>query len=213
VSIPDDHAIFAASRRLIDSIGSILKASAAAGPAEVLRRLTGQKLEEAYFRRPATAPLAVLRYLPECLREAQTVDPPLAANLAIIASQLRWRQTAAYTDAVLGEGFTTNYGWAQIIGPSGLFPGDDFLLGLLMLGPHRYYPDHFHPAPEIYLPLTSGTLWRRAPEDLAEKQAGNLIWHAPNQIHAIKTLHRPMLAIWAWTSDTAIPARLVNEGR
>ena len=48
---------------------------------------------------------------------------------------------------VLGEGFTANYGWAEIIGPNGFFAGDDFLLGLLMLGP----------APSLPRSLSSGT--------------------------------------------------------
>ena len=94
-------------------------------------------------------------YLPQCIGETLLLDPDLAAAIASVEDSLRWLQSSAYTDAVLGEGFTANYGWAEIIGPDGFFPGADFRLGVLMLGPHRHYRDHYHPAPELYWPLTS----------------------------------------------------------
>ena len=43
-----------------------------------------------------------------------------------------------------------------------------------------------------------------------EKSAGEIIWHAPFQIHATKTFEQPMLAVWAWTKDVATPAKLVS---
>jgi hypothetical protein len=43
------------------------------------------------------------------------------------------------------------------------------------------------------------------------KQAGDIIWHAPGEIHAIKTADRPLLAVWSWTRDTDVGARLVES--
>lgn len=209
LSKPVSQTAFTLLRSLIDGIAAALAKSAEDGPKQVLRRLFEQELDETHFVQPAPAGLLVLRYLPECILEAQLVDVAISENLAAVAGHLRWRRTSAHTDAVLGEGFTANYGWTQLIGPSGFFRGNDFLLGLLMLGPHRHYRDHFHPAPELYWPLTSGTLWRREPRPLTEEPAGTMIWHEPNQIHAMETCQKPLLALWAWTRDTTTSATLI----
>ncbi len=85
------------------------------------------------------------------------------------------------------QGFGENYGWCEIIGPQGFFKGDDFILGLLMLGPQRHYKDHYHPAPELYWPLTGPTEWKQGGGGFETKQAGAVIYHAPNVHHATKT--------------------------
>lgn len=190
---------FAAARLIIDRIAAGLHKREGEGVAEVRERLAAQDLSEAAFLQPKPATLPVLRYYRDCAQGAE--------GLLGIEPYLQWRQSA-YTDAEMGEGFTGNYGWTQLIGPRGFFPGDDFLLGLLMLGPHQHYRDHFHPAPELYWPLTSGTLWRRDPDGYEEKDAGTTVWHRPNQIHAMKTGDKPLLAVWAWTRETHVPARL-----
>lgn len=190
---------FAAARSLIDRIAAGLRGREEEGVAEVTSRLSEQRLSETQFVQPKPAALPVTRHFGNCAAEW----PELLA----IAPDLSWRQSS-YTDADMGQGFTANYGWCQLIGPRGFFPGNDFLLGLLMLGPHQHYRDHFHPAPELYWPLTGGTLWRRDPGGFEAKPAGTLIWHRPNQIHAMKTSDQPLLAVWSWTRDTHVPARL-----
>ncbi|MFN4141429.1 dimethylsulfonioproprionate lyase family protein [Aestuariivirga sp.] len=178
------------------------------GIAEVLERLAAQDVSALAFREPEPRGLPVLVHLPQCLGETMLLDPDLAAAIAAVEEGLQWRQSASYSDAVLGEGFTANYGWAEIIGPHGFFAGEDFLLGLLMLGPHRHYRDHFHPAPELYWPLTSGSLWSRDSGAFVEKPQGATIWHPPMAMHATKTGETPMLALWSWTRDAGTPARL-----
>ncbi len=137
-------------------------------------------------------------------------DAAIAQAITELRPHLQWRQSRAYSDALLGPGFMDNYGWCEIIGPNGFFPGDDFLLGLLNLGPNTYYRDHAHPAPELYVPLTSGAEWRKGGGPLTPKAAGTAIWHSPQVIHATSTTSAPLLALWCWTRDTATPARLVQ---
>ncbi|MBG1232270.1 dimethylsulfonioproprionate lyase family protein [Aestuariivirga litoralis] len=202
---------FATSRRLIDTIAAALAQSSEHGAREITRRLAEQNLDESQFIPPTPVALPVLRHLPACIDEARKFDAKLGADIDAVSAELRWLQTSAYTDAILGEGFSLNYGWAELIGPKGFFTGDDFLLGLLMLGPQRHYLDHYHPAAELYWPLTTGSLWRAAPGGFVEKPPGAIIWHEPNQLHATKTGDQPLLAVWAWPSETATPARLATS--
>lgn len=200
--------IYENARWLIGAIARGLHARPGEAVRTVLERMAEQPLGEADFARPEPRTLPVLRHLPQCIGEAMLIEPDLAAAIAAIEEDLQWRQSSSYSDAVLGEGFTDNYGWAEIIGPRGFFPGNDFLLGLLMLGPERHYRDHYHPAPELYWLLTSGSLWSRNSGAFELKPPGAIIWHSPMLLHATKTETAPLLTVWCWTSDTLTPAKL-----
>jgi len=179
------------------------------GAAEVVAGIAAQDLGEDQFRDVEPRRLPVLSHLAPCVAEVMMVDADLAAALAALADDLAWRQSEAYSDSLLGEGFMDGYGWCQFIGPYGFFPGDDFLLGLLMLGPNRHYRDHFHPAPELYWPLAGRAFWKRGNGPLLRREPGESIWHSPGEIHATRTGDTPLLALWCWTRDTATPASLV----
>lgn len=200
--------IFNDARRLIGAAVRGLSARQGDGVAEVLSRLQAQDLGPASFHAPDPQGLPVLAHLPPCIGETMLLDPDIAAALASVEDALHWRQTPAYTDERLGAGFTANYGWAQVIGPHGFFAGDDLLLGFLLLGPERHYPDHYHPAPELYWTLTSGSLWSRDGGPFEEAAQGATIWHPPMTVHATRTAASPLLALWCWTRDTATSARL-----
>jgi hypothetical protein len=204
------HELFEDARWLIGAIARGLHRAGGEGVDTTLERMAEQDLGLANFTSPEPAKLPVVDHLPQALGEAMLLDSDLAAAIAAVEDNLHWRQSEAYSDAVLGEGFMANYGWTQIIGPHGFFKGDDFLLGLLMLGPGRHYRDHCHPAPELYWPLTDGSLWRRGDRDFELETAGAVIWHPPMVVHATRTGEKPLLCAWSWLRDTAVPARLVE---
>jgi hypothetical protein len=200
--------LFDSVRWMIGAIARGLNARHGEGIVAVLQRMAEQPLGEAAFREPEPSSLPVLRHLPQCIGETMLVESDLAAAIAATEDALQWRQSSTYSDAVLGEGFSANYGWAEIIGPNGFFAGDDFLLGLLMLGPNRHYRDHYHPAPELYWPLTSGSLWSMDSGPFEERPQGATIWHPSMAMHATKTGDIPLLAVWCWTRDVETRAKL-----
>ena len=199
---------YEAARRLVGAIDRGLAARPGEGVAEVLQRLRAQDIGQASFQAPEPRGLPVLEHLPQCIGETLLLDPDLAAAIADIEDGLCWMQSSSYTDELLGEGFSRNYGWAELIGSGGFFPGDDFKLGLLILGPERHYRDHYHPAPELYWPLTGGSWWSIDGGPFAEKAQGATIWHPSMALHATKTDATPLLAVWCWTRDTSSPAKL-----
>ena len=197
-------------RWLVGSIARGLHARAGNAVDEVLSRLAEQDLTREPFIEPRPGNLAVTRYFAQAIAETMMLEPAVAADLAALDGHLKWLQSASYTDEILGVGFLQNYGWCEIIGPQGFFKGDDFLLGILMLGPNRHYKDHYHPAPELYWPLTGPTEWKQGGGSFETKPPGALIYHAPNVHHATKTAGHPLLAVWSWTRDTHTPAKLVD---
>ncbi len=195
---------------LIGSIDRSLRAAGGEGTDIALARLAQQDLSPKSLTVPEPRILPACTYLPETIAASMLVTDSVAAALAEIAPHLHWKQNANYSDALLGAGYMDGYAYAEFIGPQGFFPGDDFLMGLLLLGPHRHYKDHAHKAPELYWTLTGPSLWRKGSEEFLSRPAGSMIWHAPDVIHATHTCDGPLLALWIWTQDTAFPARLVT---
>lgn len=184
---------------------------AAEGVGLALRRLAQQGIEAVAPRVPEARRLPACRHLPEAVAAALTLDSSLAALIAEIEDQLAWQQNANYSDAAMNhDGYMDNYAYAELVGPGGLWPGDDFRMGLLVLGPHLHYRDHSHAAPELYWLLTGPSEWKSGAGDFAPHGPGATIWHPPHMVHATKTGTDPLLALYVWTSDVAAPARLVT---
>lgn len=192
---------------VIDAIRMSLKGE---GTAEVKARLAAQDLSPAAAVDPGSRRLPATRYFAECVATSMFLVPEVAAALAGIDEFLHWKQNPNYSDDVMGEGCMDNYAYAEIVGPDGFFPGDDFLMGLLLLGPGRLYRDHWHKAPELYWLLTGPSDWRKDTSAFISRAPGETVWHPPRMSHATRTDTSPLLAVWAWTRDVGSPARLVE---
>jgi hypothetical protein len=194
---------------LVEALARAIETRGGPGVARVLERLALQDLSPSAAREPDARRLPACRHLPDTIAAALMVDARVAAALAAVEPHLAWRQNPNYSDAVLGPGFMAGYAYSEIIGQTGFFPGEDFLLGLMILGPRLHYRDHRHPAPELYWTLTGPSEWRRGAGDFATHEADALLWHEPHEVHATRTGDTPLLAVWCWTEDTATAATLL----
>jgi hypothetical protein len=199
--------IYASAMWVIDAVRREPKGE---GAAQVKARLAEQDLSPAAVTAPVPRRLPATRYLPECVAASMFTSPDVAAALAEVEEFLHWQQNPNYSDKVMGPGYMDSYAYAELIGPKGFFAGDDFLMGLLLLGPGVHYRDHHHRAPELYWLLTGPSEWRRGTGDFVMQEAGATIWHEPHVVHATRTGASPLLAVWAWTRDVSEPARLME---
>lgn len=140
--------------------------------------------------------LACLRHLDRAAEIAPAFARPLARLLADRRRSFRWGQT--YTEADFGRAFIDNYGWLEVFGTRGPFVNDAVAGGVLLLGPNLVYPDHHHVAEEIYIPLTGGAEWRMGGEAFRIREAGEVVHHASNVSHAMRTGSDPLLALYLW---------------
>ena len=140
--------------------------------------------------------LACLDHLDRIAELAPADAKPLTEFVADHRGALRWGQT--YTADDFGHRFIDNYGWLEVFGTRGHFVDDEVAAGLLILGPGIVYPDHHHIAEEIYIPLTGGTQWRMDEDDFRVREAGEVIHHAPNVSHAMRTGKEPLMALYLW---------------
>ncbi|AZO54247.1 MULTISPECIES: dimethylsulfonioproprionate lyase family protein [unclassified Mesorhizobium] len=141
-------------------------------------------------------PLDCLRHLDRAAELAPPDAKPLVRLLAERRNELHWGQT--YSEADFGKAFIDNYGWLEMFGTRGHFANDEVAAGLLILGPGIVYPDHHHVAEEIYIPLTGGTEWRMGEGGFRTRGASEVVHHASNVSHAMRTGKEPLLALYIW---------------
>ena len=160
---------------------------------------------------PAAAPepngLPALRYWDEAIGlAAETAPSDVTAALREAAPAFHWRQNPNYL-TTLDREYLSGYGFTEFVGEVAPLAQDGLRVGLLLIGPDRHYPEHNHPAEEIYLPLTPASWWR-AGEDWRDVPSGQVIHHAPWRVHATKTGKTPLIALYAWLGEVARNAEL-----
>ena len=152
--------------------------------------------------RAGTTRLPVCQHLAPALEHARCQPGPagaLADAFAAIEPQLGWKVRAGAE--AQGEQFLDGHANATITGPDGLEIRRDVWIGVSLMAPHTQYPDHRHPPEEIYVVLSDGQ-WRQASNPWHEPGIGGLVYNPPNVVHAMRSIARPLLALWfLWTEQ------------
>ncbi|MGX8013422.1 dimethylsulfonioproprionate lyase family protein [Mesorhizobium sp. ORM8.1] len=154
--------------------------------------------------------LACLRHLDRIAELAPPAIQPLTQFVADNRDDFCWGQT--YSAADFGQGFIDNYGWLEVFGTRGHFANDAVAGGVLMLGADIVYPDHHHIAEEIYIPLTGGTAWRMGEGGFQLRAAGEVIHHASNVNHAMRTGKEPLMALYIWRGGPLAQKSTIGSG-
>lgn len=147
-------------------------------------------------RKLAPKSLACLSHMARLTDMAAPAERELVELVVQHADALHWAQT--YSAADFGQHFLDNYGWMELFGTRGHYVNDKVAAGFLVLGPGIEYPDHHHVAGEVYIPLTGGTEWRMGDAPFRERRGGEVIHHASNVNHAMRTGSEPLLALYLW---------------
>ncbi len=135
---------------------------------------------------------------------------PLLDTIKSIEPFCSWQQNPGYSRDSLGEYFMNNYGYFQVIGPGGLVQSQDVAVGVLLLGQKVHYPEHAHPATEVYYPLCGEALWSQGVMEPTLRSSGDIIYHTSHETHAMETVDQPLLALYVWIGDVSIPAQLTS---
>ncbi|MET0605517.1 MAG: dimethylsulfonioproprionate lyase family protein, partial [Beijerinckiaceae bacterium] len=157
------------------------------------------------------AALAVRRFLPRCV-QATGKGPAarIAHCFAAVEPSADWLQNSAYDDASMGSGWLDNYGYIELLGPQRVFDSQTHRVGFLLIGPHRHYRDHIHPAEENYHIISGSAEWWTEATGWRVQAPCAAIHHAPGVRHATRTRDEPLLALYCWGGDIAPAARLTS---
>ena len=194
------------TRALVNEIESYLAELKGPGVAEVLAGIGRWKTGSV---RPVKGrDLPVCDHLDAALHGMDR--PSLARAINEARPLLHWVSYDAYPRDAIGARFAGNHAFASIIGEGCAIDAVDFDLGLFLIAPKIFYRDRHHAAPELYVPLTGPHGWRfKAGDPLLWKEAHEPVWNEPWQPHATMTGSLPFLALFCWTKDTSLPAKVI----
>lgn len=153
-----------------------------------------------------TSVLPATKHLEAALQLATTATQPICVSIDRLSSALRWRQNPNYADA----DFLDGYAYCELLGPHGHLHHDAIAMGLLLLGPRVTYPEHAHPATEIYAVVAGRAEWLQGDRVWRRRAPGELIRHATMEPHAMRTEGQPLLAAYLWQDHLGDAARLVS---
>ena len=159
---------------------------------------------------PAPRRLPACRHLARALSLAEKGPAAeVTEEFTALAERLRWTQNSNYLRDPNMRAFLENYAYVELVGSGGIAREQSAALGLLLIGPQSKYPPHRHPAQEVYLVVAGEANWWREGEPWRKLPAAALVHHAPNKVHAMRTLDQPLLALYAWSGEIGTAARLV----
>lgn len=158
---------------------------------------------------PRSHPVAQ-RWLAPAVAEAARLAPQLAQAIDAASPHLAWVSYDPYPRAEIGDGFADGHAFASLAGSDAPYAVDDVEVGLFLIAPHVLYPDHCHPAPELYAPLTGPHGWRFGPgRPLIAKPAGVPVWNPSLQPHLTLVGDVPFLCLFVWTRDVSLASRVI----
>ena len=181
---------------------------------EELRRFIGlidglelSTFDPAQKEEPAQPP-AGLRFWDDVLRE---VDDAFAAPLHALKTVFQW--STFYKESDWSRPFFANFAAGKIVGPGCVVQSDDLIIGVVLMGPHTFYPAHAPPAVEVYTALAGKPHFRADGGTWRVLEDGAFAFHPADMPHTMKTDERPMLALYAWRGDITAPSYGWEEGR
>ncbi|MDR1828641.1 MAG: cupin domain-containing protein [Methylobacteriaceae bacterium] len=193
---------------LVDAVTG--RYAAKGGESERIRReiaLVLGHVREARQRPPSVRRFerhGVTDYVDQAVAAARKTAPELAATLEPVAAELYWRY--GYSPRPDAPGLENAMAWTELVGPGHYWHSDDVCLGLTLIAPHNLYPDHYHPAVELYTVVAGESDWTL--EGVTTRRfPGDRILHEKNAVHAMRSFDEPLLAIYSWTGDVLSPSR------
>lgn len=142
-------------------------------------------------------------HLKSAIEAAAARFPTLAVALRPLEADLPWRYGyAARTDL---PGLENRMGWTEIVGPAAPFRSASVCLGLTFLAPDTHYPDHRHPAVELYRIVAGHPLWT-VENETRRLSPPAAVLHPSGARHAMASAGEALLAIYSWTGDILSPS-------
>nr|WP_292163275.1 dimethylsulfonioproprionate lyase family protein [Butyrivibrio sp.] len=147
----------------------------------------------------STSPL--LKYAESSTLHGSKETEPLLKLIREVFDYLPWKYN--YEEREDKKDLGSYMGWAELIGPEAPYKSDDFCLGFTLISPYTLYPEHRHPAIELYKVLSGTAEWTL--EGATSKRVpGEVILHPSNKIHKMQTYDQTLLALYTWSGNDVV---------
>lgn len=147
----------------------------------------------------STSPL--LKYAESSTLHGSKETEPLLRLIREVFDYLPWKYN--YEEREDKKDLGSYMGWAELIGPEAPYKSDNFCLGFTLISPYTLYPEHRHPAIELYKVLSGTAEWTL--EGATSKRVpSEVILHPSNKIHKMQTYDQTLLALYTWSGNDVV---------
>ena len=140
----------------------------------------------------------LIQYVRSSTLHGNTETEPLLELIKEVADYLPWKYN--YEDR---SDLGSYLGWAELIGPEAPFRTSEYCLGFTLISPNTLYPEHKHPATELYKVLSGRADWTLEGVTTS-KSPGDVILHPSNKVHKMETHDETLVALYTWTGNDVV---------
>ena len=148
-----------------------------------------------------SATLPAVNQLAELSEKTSNATKELFDAVSAAAPHLYWRQSYTLEDDGIDAHYLANYGWFNLIAPSGPFVSQDIRVSIGYWGKGLVYPNHWHEPEEIYLTIAGSALYISEGREPVKGGPGTTICHYSNQEHSARFDEQPLLAAAFWRGN------------
>jgi hypothetical protein len=139
----------------------------------------------------------ITAFIGDALKTSNTTSSLLDAATPLLR-HLPWKYN--YTPRPDLPDLGQRMAWAELVGPEAPFRSNAVCLGFTLIAPHTLYPDHRHPATELYYVISGTAAWTLEGVSTLNPP-GTFILHPSQSAHAMRTSDAPLLALYAWIGN------------
>ena len=116
-----------------------------------------------------------------------------------------------YGEQDVGKDFLNNYGFFELIGPTGHFETSEMALYVNYLEKNTHYPLHNHEAEELYFVLSGEAKFESTNEKSELLASTRTRFHKSYQPHAITTSNQQILSIVIWKNKFENISKIIHQ--
>ena len=116
--------------------------------------------------------------------------------ISSLSFHVKWEN--GYTEKDVSKNFINNYGFFELIGPTGHFKTSEMALYVNYLDKNTYYPLHNHEAEELYFIISGKAKFENHNGDYDILTSNKTRFHKSFEPHAITTYNNQILSFVIW---------------
>ena len=137
-----------------------------------------------------------------------TTNKKIHKILSSLSFHVKWEN--GYTEKDVNNNFLNNYGFFELIGPTGHFKTSEMALYVNYLDKNTLYPLHNHEAEELYFIISGQAKFENNNEDNEILTSNKTRFHKSFEPHAITTKNKQLLSFVIWKNKFEKVSKIIK---